>query len=74
VTFALAHDLINAHSDGDVTLRQISTLTDLSHGTTYDLLEALYEIHNLSADDPVTTIYTPGDVADVDLQSELTDE
>jgi predicted transcriptional regulator len=74
VTFALAHDLINAHSDGDVTIRQIATLADLSHGTTYDLLEALYEIRNLGDDDPTPTIYTPDDVVDDDLQSELTDE
>jgi len=74
VTFALAHDLINAHSDGDVTIRQIATLTDLSHGTTYDLLEGLYEIHGLGGDDPSPTTYTPDDVVDDDLQSELTDE
>ena len=74
VTFALAHDLINAHSDGDVTIRQIATLTDLSHGTTYDLLEALYDIHDLGGDDPSPTTYTPDDVVDNDLQSELTDE
>lgn len=74
VTFALAHDLINAHSDGDVTIRQVATLTDFSHGTTYDLLEALYEIHDLGGDDPGPTTYTPDDVVDDDLELELTDE
>ena len=74
VTFTLAHDLINAHSDGDVTIRQIATLTDLSNGTTYDLVEALYEIHDLDSDDPSPNRYTPDDVVDDDLQSELTDE
>jgi Fe2+ or Zn2+ uptake regulation protein len=74
VTFALAHDLINAHSDGDVTIRQIATLTNLSHGTTYDLVEALYEIHDLGGDDPGLTTYTPDDVVDDDLESALTDE
>ncbi len=74
VTFALAHDLVNAHSDGDVTIRQIATLTNLSHGTTYDLVEALYEIHGLGDDEPSPTTYTPNDVADDNLQPELTDE
>lgn len=74
VTFALAHDLINAHSDGDVTIRQIATLTNLSHGTTYDLVEALYEIHDLGGDDPSPNTHTSDDVVDDDLQSELTDE
>jgi len=47
VTFALVHDLVKAHSEGDVTIRQIASLTDLSPGTTYDLVEALYSILNL---------------------------
>ena len=64
VVFALAHDLVNAHSDGDVTIRQIATLTNLSHGTTYDLVEALYEIHDLGDDDPSPTTYSPDDVVD----------
>jgi hypothetical protein len=45
VIFALAHDLITSHSEGNITIQQIATLTNLSYGTTYDLLEALYEIH-----------------------------
>jgi DNA-binding transcriptional ArsR family regulator len=56
VTFALAHDLTKAHSDGDITRRQIATLTDLSPGTTYDLVEALYEIHDLSGGESMRTI------------------
>jgi len=47
VTFALAYDLVKAHSEGDVTIRQIASLTDLSPGTTYDLVEALYSILDL---------------------------
>ena len=74
VTFALAHDLVNAHSNGDTTIRQIATLTNLSHGTTYDLVEVLYEIYDLGDDDPSPTMYTPDDVVDEELQSELTDE
>lgn len=62
VTFALAHDLVKAHSNGDVTTRQIAQLTELSSGTTYDLLEALYEIHDLGDADSSPTTYTPDDV------------
>ena len=62
VTFALAHDLVMAHNDGGITTRQISELTELSHGTVYDLLEALYDIHGLSGDG--TTTYTPEDLTD----------
>ena len=63
VTFALAHDLVKSHSEGDVTIRQISSLTGLSSGTAYDLLEALYEIRDLGADDPSPRTYTPDDFA-----------
>lgn len=62
VTFALAHDLVMAHNDGDITTRQISHLTGLSHGTVYDLLEALYDIHDLGGDGATT--YTPADIMD----------
>lgn len=76
VTFALAHDLVKAHSEGDVTIRQIASLTGLSSGTTYDLVEALYEIHDLGDGDASPTTYTPDDVTDVDgdLLDELTDQ
>ena len=75
VTFALAHDLIKSHSEGDITIRQIASLTDLSHGTTYDLLEALYEIHDLGEADAGPATYTPADVVDEDddLLTELTE-
>ncbi|ERG94133.1 HTH domain-containing protein [Haloquadratum walsbyi] len=59
VTFALAYDLVNAHSEGDVTIRQIASLTNLSPGTTYDLVEALYSILNLGDDGSTPTTYTP---------------
>jgi len=76
VTFALAHDLVKAHSEGDITIRQIVSLTELSSGTAYDLLEALYEIRDLGIDDPSLTTYTPDDFAteDGDLRDELSDE
>ena len=61
VTFALGYDLVNAHSEGDVTTRQIASLTDLSPGTTYDLVEALYSILDLGDDEPVPTTHTPDD-------------
>jgi len=71
VTFALAHDLVNAHADGDITIRQLASLTGLSAGTAYDLVEALYEIHDLDSDSTPTT-YIPDDVGDED--SDLRDE
>jgi DNA-binding transcriptional ArsR family regulator len=76
VTFALAHDLVKAHTEGDITVRQIPSLTGLSSGTAYDLLEALYEIHALGGDDPSPTTHTPNDFADEDgnLRDELLDE
>lgn len=76
VTFALAYDLVMAHNEGDITTRQISTLTELSAGTTYDLVHALYEILDLGDDDSRPTTYTPTDVTDEDitLLTERTDE
>jgi len=75
VTFALAHDLVNAHTDGDITIRQLASLTGLSSGTAYDLVEALYDIHDLGSDSSPTT-YTPEDVVDEDrnLRDELFNE
>ena len=66
VTFALAYDLVNAHNDGEVTIRQIAELTDLSSGTTYDLVEALYSILDLDATESEPTTYTPADFTDSD--------
>jgi transposase len=75
VTFALAHDLVIAHSEGDVTIRQIAELTGLSSGTTYDLVEALYSILDLGADDSAPTTYTPEafDAEDGALRDEVGD-
>ncbi len=61
VTFALTYDLVKAHSEGDVTIRQIASLTDLSPGTAYDLVEALYSIFGLGDDESSPTTYTPDD-------------
>jgi len=52
---------VKAHSEGDVTIRQIASLTDLSPGTTYDLVEALYSILDLGDDESTPTTYTPDD-------------
>jgi len=75
VTFALAYDLVKAHSKGDVTIRQIVSLTGLSSGTTYDLVEALYSILDLGDDEPSPTTYTPADFDEdeSDLLEDLTD-
>lgn len=69
VTFALAHDLVKDHSEGDVTTRQIASLTGLSSGTTYDILEAIYAIHCLGENDSSPTTYTPEDFDDEESDS-----
>jgi predicted DNA-binding transcriptional regulator AlpA len=75
VTFALAHDLVKAHSAGEVTIRQIAELTDLSSGTTYDLVEALYSILDLGKGDTSPITYTPADFdEEEDLLEEFVDE
>ena len=61
VTFALAYDLVKAHSEGDVTIQQIASLTDLSPGTVYDFVEALYSILDLGDDELAPMTYTPDD-------------
>ncbi|GAB6878803.1 helix-turn-helix domain-containing protein [Halorubrum gandharaense] len=75
VTFALAYDLVTAHSEGEVTIRQIASLTDLSSGTAYDLVEALYSILDLGDDESSPTTYTPADFDDDEskLLEEFTD-
>jgi transposase len=62
ITFALAYDLVTAHSEGTVTIRQIASLTDLSLGTTYDLVEALYAICDLGDNESSPTTYAPTDL------------
>lgn len=61
VTVVLVHDLVKAHDQGEVTTRQIGALTGLSTGTTYDLVEALYEIHELGDAESSPQTYTPDD-------------
>lgn len=76
VTFALAHDLVHAHNEGDVTIRQMSELIGLSAGTTYDLVEAFYAILDIGGDNSGPTTYTPDDFDDggSDRLDELFDE
>jgi DNA-binding MarR family transcriptional regulator len=61
VTFALAYDLVKAHNKGEVTIRQIASLTELSTGTAYDLLGALYSILDIGDDESAPATYTPAD-------------
>ena len=70
VTFALAYDLVEAHSHGEVTIRQIASLTGLSSGTAYDIVEALYEIQDFGADDSSPTTYTPDNFTDEDGETD----
>lgn len=73
VTFALAYDLVTAHSEGVVTIRQIAELAELSPGTTYDLVEAIYSICDLGDEKSAPTTYTPDEFDDEsgDLLDEL---
>jgi hypothetical protein len=76
VTFALAYDLVKEHSDGNVTIRQIPSLTDLSTGIAYDLVEALYSILDLGDNELAPTTDTPADFdeGNGNLLEELTDK
>ena len=67
---------MNAHSEGEVTIRQIASLTDLYPGTTYDLVEALYSVLDLGDGDSTPTTYTPNefDADGVDLLEEYADK
>lgn len=74
IPLVLAYDLVQGHNEGEVTVRQIAHLTGLSLGTTYDLVEALYEILDLEDDDHGATTFTPDDVdRDDDLVDTLVD-
>jgi DNA-binding MarR family transcriptional regulator len=62
LTFALAHDLVAAHNEGDVTIRQIGDLTGLTSGMTYDLVDAIYAIRGFGEGASIPETYTPADV------------
>lgn len=69
LTFALAHDLVTAHNEGDITIRQISGLTGLSSGMTYDLVDAIYAVRGFGEGPSSPETYTPDDV-DTELPEE----
>lgn len=71
IPLVLAYDLVQGHDEGEVTVRQIAQLTGLSSGTTYDLVEALYEILDLASGDTGSTTFTPDDVDRDDLVERL---
>lgn len=62
LTFALAHDLVMDHREGNVTIRQIGDLTDLSSGMTYDLVDAIYAIRDFGETASSPETYTPSNV------------
>ena len=62
LTFALAHDLVMAHNEGDMTIRQIGELTGLSSGMTYDLVDALYAVRGFGEELSSPKTYTPDNV------------
>lgn len=74
LTFALAHDLVMDHSEGDVTIRQIGDLTGLSSGMTYDLVDAIYAIRELDEDTSSPETYTPANVDGDRHDADVTEE
>jgi hypothetical protein len=52
-------DLVQAHADGDVTIRQIATLLDISSEEAYEVVIEIYEEHDLGDDESSPTTYTP---------------
>jgi len=71
LTFALAHDLVAAHNEGDITIRQIGDLTGLSSGMTYDLVDAIYAVRGFG-EGPET--YTPDNVDGEQPDTDSTEE
>lgn len=63
LTFALAHDLVMAHNEGEATIRQIGDLTGLTAGMTYDLVDAIYAIRDFGEGAASPETYTPEGVA-----------
>jgi len=54
-------DLARSHSRGEITIRQIASLTGLSTEDAYDQIAELYETHDLGDDDSTPTTITPSD-------------
>lgn len=62
LTFALGHDLVTAHNEGEITIRQIGDLTGLSSGMTYDLVDAIYAVRGFGEEPSSPETYTPDNV------------
>jgi hypothetical protein len=74
LTFALAHDLVMDHHNGNVTIRQIGDLTGLSSGMTYDLVDALYAIRDVGDTGFSPETYTPSNVDSDQHDVDVTEE
>lgn len=74
VPLVFTYDLVKGHKKGDVTVRQISQLTGLSSGTTYDLVEALYKIFDFGDNSEFTTFTSEDVEQEDDLVEDSTDE
>lgn len=65
-----AFELVVAHSEGDVTVRQIASLLNISTERAYELVTAVYRAHaDLADDDSSPVTVTPNRVSD-DLDEE----
>lgn len=74
LTFALAHDLVMDHNEGNVTIRQIGDLTGLSPGMTYDLVDAIYAIREFDESTSSPETYTPANVDGDQHDADVTEE
>ncbi|WP_277543376.1 helix-turn-helix domain-containing protein [Haloarcula laminariae] len=74
LTFALAHDLVIAHNEGDITIRQIGDLTGLSSGMTYDLVDAIYAVRGFGEEPSSPETYTPDNVDSEQPDTDSTEE
>jgi len=74
LTFALGHDLVTAHNEGDITIRQIGDLTGLSSGMTYDLVDAIYAVRGFGEEPSSPETYTPDNVDSEQPDTDSTEE
>lgn len=61
-----SYDLPKAHGNGEITIRQITSLTGLSPDRTYEVVTAIYDHHDDLVDEgePCPVTITPDDVLD----------
>lgn len=74
LTFALGHDLVTAHNEGEITIRQIGDLTGLSSGMTYDLVDAIYAIRGFGEEPSSPETYTPDNADGEQPDTDTTEE